>query len=1091
MYRWVQKSNQNLQLQKKPKMGSLVGIVGFSIKNWRIVIGVMLFAVIGGLLALDRLPMDAEPDIPVPFVTVQVVLPGVSPEDSERLLIKPMETEIKSIEGVKQINSIAATNIAQMTIEFEISHDLDKALTDVIEKVDRARADFPREAREPIIEEISTSTLPILVVNLWGDAPERELQKRAKEIQSRLESLPEVLEAKITGERTNVLEAIIDPSKSESLNITIDEISLAVNNNNSLVPAGALQTNNGKFNIKVPGLIEGTEDLSNIVIRRGQNNSIIRMSDIANIRSGYKDTQNIARFNRRNSVSLEISKRQGENILDTSEKVQELVDSIVKGSDWPPTINVSYSQSRAEYIEEMVQELSSSIINAVILVFIVCIAALGWRSAIFVGWAIPASFLIAFCLFYIQGQTINMMILFGLILSVGVLVDSAIVIVEYADRKMDEGLTRSEAFQMAGERMFWPIVSSTATTLVAFVPLLFWETITGKFMSYMPLTMIYVLTASMLMALVFLPTLGAIIGLKPKNNEKSNAALLAGKDGDPSKLTGFTGLYVAFIKKLIQYPLIVIACMFFLGIFIFHIFSSSIEGPPPKPIEFFTQTPSDQIFVLARTRGNGTPEQSMNIAKLLEDRIAKIDGVESIYTVVGPGAAGQGGEAAMNSPDNVPIDATVRIYTELIPFSDRNRTVREIIKDLEIASSNIPGVLTEITAISQGPPIDKDIGIQISSSDRDSLKELTTLIHEKLASIEGVYDTEDTLPLPGVDWSMQVDREEAGRLGLDISKIGNSLQFITEGTLIGRYRPFNVDEEVDIRLRYPKKSRDITQLDSLRIQTPQGAIPISNVVKRIPKKREDKIQRRDLSPFYVVQGNTQKGYATNKQVELMRNWIEETNIPSGTNIKFLGQAEENSEAGQFAIVAFISILLMMAVILLLQFNSFYHVFLTLSAVIMSIIGVMAGLTFYSYISMILVLTGVIALAGIVVNNNIVLIDTYQRLKATGFDSEEAAIRTAAQRLRPVILTTTTTIVGLMPLVLGWRANIFTGEFSTLGSSVSDIWAPISYVLSTGLGFATILTLIITPVMLAMPTVLKKRILKYLPIFLSKRKKVIQ
>ena len=376
-------------------MGSLVGIVGFSIKNWRMVIGIMVFAVLGGILALDRLPMDAEPDIPVPFVTVQVVLPGISPEDSERLLVKPMETEIKSIEGVKQINSTAATNVAQITIEFEISHNLDKALTDVIEKVDRARADFPREAREPVIEEVSTSTLPILVVNLWGDAPERELQKRAKEIQSRLESLAEVLEAKISGERIDVLEAIIDPSKSESLNITIDEISLAVNRNNSLVPAGALQTNNGKFNIKVPGLIESNNDLSNIVIRRNQNNSIIRMSDIAKVRSGYKDAQNIARFNKRNSVSLEISKRQGENILDTSEKVQKLVNSIPNGPDWPSTINVTYSQSRAEYIEEMVQELSSSIINAVILVFIVCIAALGWRSAIFVGWAIPASFLIA------------------------------------------------------------------------------------------------------------------------------------------------------------------------------------------------------------------------------------------------------------------------------------------------------------------------------------------------------------------------------------------------------------------------------------------------------------------------------------------------------------------------------------------------------------------------------------------------------------------------------------------------------------------------------------------------------------------------
>jgi multidrug efflux pump len=1073
-------------------MNALIGIVGFSIRNWRMVIGVMIFAVLGGVLSLDRLPVDAEPDIPVPYVTVKVVLPGVSPEDSERLLVRPMETEIKSIEGIKQINSIAATNVAQITVEFDISHDLDKALSDVIEKVDRARADFPKEALEPIIEEVSTSTLPIIVVNLWGDAPERELQKRAKEVQSRLETLPEVLEAKITGERINVLEAIVDPSKADSLNITIDEILLAVNQNNTLVPTGSLQTNNGKFNIKVPGLIEESKDLSNTVIRRGENDSIIRMSDIATVRNGYKDIENIARFNKRNSVSLEISKRQGENILETETKVQEVLSSMTKSSDWPSTINITYSQSRAQYIREMVKELSSSIINAVILVFIVCIAALGWRSAIFVGWAIPASFLIAFCLFYIQGQTINMMILFGLILSVGVLVDSAIVIVEYADRKMDEGLPRREAFQMAGERMFWPIVSSTATTLVAFVPLLFWETITGKFMSYMPLTMIYVLTASMLMALVFLPTLGSLIGFKPTNNEKSNAALLAGVDGDPSQLKGFTGLYVATIKLLIKYPLLVISTLILICILIVQIFNSSVDGPPPKPIEFFTQTPSDQIFVLARTRGNGTPEQSMRIATLLEDRITKIEGIQSVYTIVGPGAAGQGGEASMNSPDNVPIDSSVRIYTELIPFSERERTISNIIEDLEIASSNIPGVLTEITAIGQGPPIDKDIGIQISSNNRNLLKKYTLLIHDKLASVDGVYDTEDTLPLPGIDWSLKVDRAEAGRLGLDIENIGNSLQFVTEGALIGRYRPLDVDEEVDIRLRYPSSARDISQLDSLRIQTPQGAIPISNVVKRLPNDREDKIARRDLMPFYLVQGNTKKGYATNKQVELLKNWIkEEANIPAEIKIKFLGQAEENAEAGQFAIAAFISILLMMGVILLLQFNSFYHVFLTLSAVVISVFGVMAGLIFYSYISMILVLTGVIALAGIVVNNNIVLIDTYQRLTKAGFKSEEAAIRTAAQRLRPVVLTTTTTIVGLMPLVLGWSANIFTGEFSTLGSSTSDIWAPISYVLSAGLGFATILTLIITPVMLAMPSVLKKRIQKFRSSNFFDRKKTIQ
>ena len=1058
-------------------MGGIVGIVGFSIRNWRMTIGIMIFAVIGGLLALDRLPLDAEPDIPVPFVNVSVVLPGISPEDAERLLIRPMETELKSLEGVKQIDSVAANSVAYVTVEFDISHDQDKAFTDVLEKIDRARAEFPQEAREPVVEEVSTATLPIITVNLWGNVPERELQKRAKDIQARLESLPEVLEAKISGERVDVLEAILDPAKVESLGITFDEIALAVSRNNSLIPAGALETDSGKFNVKLPGLIENPEDLDNLVVRRGANNSIIRMSDIATVRSGYKDIENIARFNQRTSVSLEVSKRQGENILDTAILVQEMVDNISSRDDWPETVNVTYSQSRSVYINDMRRELSSSIINAVILVFIVCIAALGWRSALFVGWAIPASFLIAFFLFFVQGETINMMILFGLILSVGVLVDSAIVIIEYADRKMDEGLPRREAFQLAGERMFWPIVSSTATTLAAFIPLLFWETITGKFMSYFPRTMIYVLTASMLMALIFLPTLGAVIGFKPKKKENSNAALLAGADGDPSKLTGFTGFYVKFIRQLIRFPLLVLLGMAVLGVVIIGSFQASVKGPPPKPVEFFTQTPSDQIFVLARTRGNTTAAQSLEIAKELERRISAIDDVESIYTIAGPGASGNGG-ANLNGPANVPIDSTVRIYTELLPFAERGRPLEDIVEELETVTTGIPGILTEITAIDQGPPIDKDIGVQISSEDRETLKSTALRVREKLASIEGVYEIEDSLPLPGVDWEIEVDRAEAGRLGLDIGRIGAALQFLTEGALVGQYRPLNVEEEVDIRVRYPASSRDLAQLDKLRIQTPQGALPISSVVKRVAKPRQDRIERRDLLPFYVVQANTRKGYATNVQVEEMAKWLEEeADLPAGTQVKFLGQAEENAAAAQFGKNAAMAIMFMMGVILLLQFNSFYHVFLTLSAVVLSVFGVILGLVFYPYISMILVLTGVIALAGIVVNNNIVLIDTYQRLKANGFSSEDAALRTAAQRLRPVILTTLTTVVGLMPLVLGWQANIFTGEFSTQGSSTSDIWAPISYVVSAGLGFATILTLIVTPVMLAMPTVLWGRIQK--------------
>lgn len=1053
-------------------MGGIVGIVGFAIRNWRMTIGIMLFAVIGGFLAISRLPLDAEPDVPIPFVNIQVVLPGISPEDSERLLIRPMETELKSIEGLKQMDGVAATNVAFLTLEFEASHDLDQAIADVLEKVDRARAEFPQEAQEPIVNEISTSALPIVTVNLWGDAPERALQRQAKNLQRRLESLPQVLEAKISGERIDVLEAVIHPSKIDSLGISFDEIAAAVARNNSLIPAGTLETDSGKFNVKLPGLIESPKDMEDLVVRRGVNGDIVRISDIATVRSGYKDISNIARFNGRTSASLEISKRQGENILSTVALVENLVNELKASPDWPETINVTFSQSRAVYINDMRNELSSSIINAVILVFIVCIAALGWRSALFVGWAIPASFLIAFFLFLIQGETINMMILFGLILSVGVLVDSAIVIVEYADRKMDEGLGRKEAFQMAGERMFWPIISSTATTLAAFIPLLFWDTIPGKFMSYFPRTMIYVLTASMLMALIFLPTMGSIIGFKPKKKNNSNAALLAGADGDPSLLKGFTGIYVKFIQTLIRFPLLVILALGLLATIIMGGFQASMEGPPPKPVAFFTDSPSDQIFVFARTRGNSTAEQSLDIAEELEQRLSQIDGIESIYTLAGPNS---GGGFSFDGPSNVPADTSVRIYLELHPYGER-RPLLDIYAEIEAASEGIPGVLTEVSAIDQGPPIAKDIGIQISSENRLKLREFTQQVRAKLETIEGVHDFEDSLPLPGIDWELVVDRAEAGRLGLDVGRIGSAIQFLTEGALVGKYRPLDVEEEVDIRVRYPKSARDLSQLDKLRIQTPQGAVPLSSVIKRVAKPRQDKIERRDLLPFFTVQGNTRKGYATNKQVEELERWFEEeANIPSDVKIKFLGQAEENAATAQFGKNAAMAILFMMGVILLLQFNSFYHVFLTLSSVVLSVLGVLLGLTFYPYISSILVLTGVIALAGIVVNNNIVLIDTYQRLKAHGFSSEDAALRTAAQRLRPVFLTTLTTVVGLMPLVLAWQANIFTGKFSTQGSSTSDIWAPISYVISCGLGFATILTLIITPVLLAMPAVIGGRL----------------
>jgi len=1059
-------------------------IVGAAIEAWRVTLGIMLFIIVGGYIAMTSLPLDAEPDIPVPFVNVRVVLPGVSPGDAERLLVRPLEAELKSVDGLKTMDAVAANNVAYIILEFTPSFDQDQAVLDVQEAVNRARAEFPEEAKEPIVQEVDTSSMPIFVVNLFGDVPERTLQNTAKELQQRVEGIASILAADISGERTDVLEAVVDPTLLESAGITFDELAAAISRNNQLITAGSLETSNGQFNVKLPGLIEDANDLAELVVRSDSSGAVVRMSDIAVVRRTYKDPQTYARYNNNRSVSLEITKRNGENILDTINSVREVVEEYQASDAWPDTIQVEYSQDKSRYILEMVRSLSSSIINAILLVFIVCLIALGVRSAVFVGFAIPGSFLVAFFIMWVQGETINMMILFGLILSVGVLVDSAIVIIEYADRKMAEGLKAKEAYQMAGERMFWPIISSTATTLAAFLPLLFWETITGKFMAYFPLTMIYVLSASVLMALIFLPTIGAVLGdlrerlsRSPEPEISETALALAGDSGDPTKLTGFTGLYVRMVEKTIRFPLALLSAVIALCVFITFAFIAAMSGPPPKPVEFFTQTPSDQVYVFIRARGNSTPEAKRELALEVERRLndAKIEGIEGVYTVAGTGA---GGGSQMDGLSDTPGDAVVKIFFQLEDFSDR-RGVVTILDDIRLAVADMPGVIPEVTAASNGPPVGKDIGIEFTGRDRMAVAEATRQAEAYLYQMEGVEDVETTLPLPGVEWQLDVDREEAGRLGLDINRIGQTVQFVTEGALVGYYRPLDNDEEVDIRIRLPQSARDIRALDQLRIQTPAGSIPLASVVERTAQPREDSIMRRNQAAVYEVKANTADGYAPNIQVEELRQWLEtEADLPMEVDWKFLGQQEENAEAAAFGMAALAAILFMMSVILLLQFNSFYHVLLTLSAVVLSVFGVLLGLIFYSYVSMVLTMVGVIALMGIVVNNNIVLIDTYQRLLKTGSDPVDAAIRTAAQRLRPVVLTTVTTVVGLMPLVIGFDANVLTGEFDIRGSGTSDIWKPLSYALVCGLSFATVLTLFLTPALLAAPYVWKNRIARW-------------
>ncbi len=1043
----------------------MTGIVDFAVRQWRMTMALLLFIVVGGFFAMFTISLDAEPDVAIPFVIVQVALPGVSPEDAERLLVKPLETELKSLDGVKQMDSTAATNVAVIVLEFDANFDQDTVIDDVFEAVNKARGELPNDAKEPTVAELNTQTLPVIVINLFGSAPQRELQNRAKELQTALESNSKILEANILGERENLLEAVVDPGLMEGLNITFNELAFAIARNNQLITAGKLETNSGKFNIKLSGLIQNVDDLAQIVIRTGSDGSIIQLKDIAVVRRSYKDHTSNALFQSRPSVSIEVSKRTGENIIETIEDVRKITEEI--SATWPETINVELSQDQTVQIVELIKSLVSAIINAVVLVIIVCIAALGLRSALMVGFAIPASFLMTIFMFNVLGTSLNMMVMFGMVLSVGILVDSAIVIIEYADRKLAEGLDRKQAYVLAGKRMFWPIISSTATTMAAFLPFLFWNTIPGQFMSYFPKTLIFILSASLLMALIFLPTLGALFGPKTIQNPRESLKALSGAEGNPIAIQGFTGGYARMIDKLARRPLIVFFVILALVIGIFKWF-----GATDHRVEFFTAEGGQEIYVYARARGNTSTSSDYEIAKMLEKRLAGIEGVKSMFSISGEGASSGGG---FDGPQTVPLDTVARTFLELQPFEQR-RSTYAIEQDVRAVTADMPGVLIDIEVLSEGPPVGKDVSVELTSTNLESLNKAAKTMTAYFENQDGLYAIENTIPLPGIDWQLQVDRAEAGRLGLDIGTIGAAVQFVTEGSLVGVYRPLDSDKEIDIRIRYPDTARDLQQLDNLRIQTSEGALPLSAVVNRIAQPRQDSIQRRDQKRVYEVKANAREGYATNQIVAQMKNWIEtKANFPDDVAIKFLGQDEEIAEAAKFFAGAAIAMLFMMGVILLWQFNSFWHVVLTLSAVIFSLAGVLLGLQFYPYISILLCGTGVLALAGIVVNNNIVLIDTYQRLLLKGYTSHDAAVRTAAQRMRPVLLTTITTVVGLMPMALAVQADLFTGIFSAKGTATSQIWAPLSYVLVCGLAFSTILTLVLTPVLLAAPALWKKRL----------------
>jgi multidrug efflux pump len=1041
-------------------------LIDGAIKRRKVVLGVTLIASLFGLFAYLSMPREAQPDIDLPYLSVIVPYPGVSPEDAERLLVKPLEIQLQTIEGVKHMNSVARQNMAIVTLEFEPNFTKDKALQDVRAKVDLARGKFPPDAEPPIIEEQSFSEQPIIGVVLSGAAPERQLTQIARNLQDRLETAPGVLQVYVNGNREEVLEVTIDPLRMEAYNVTTGELAQVIGRNNQLVPAGDMRTAQGRFAVKVPGVVEKPEDILALPIKKN-GDRLVTVGDIGDVRRTFKEPAFITRFNGQPAISLEVAKRSGSNLIQTVKTIRGVVAEEQKR--WPSTVRVGYTYDSSEFIGRTLTVLESGILTASLLVMMIIVASLGIRQGLMVGIAIPACFLLAFMMIHAMGVTLNQMVMFGMVLAVGILVDGGIVVVEYADRKMAEGLPKEEAFAAAGKRMFWPVVNGVLTTLCAFVPFMFWNSIAGKFMSYLPLTLFFVLGASIFVALIFTPALGSIFGRKAAVDAEHLAEIEKSEHGDPREMKGFMGWYARTISMLGKHPgrTVAVTLALIVGVAVWF-------GSTKHRTEFFLDEDPEFVSVYVKARGNLSPEAQDGLVRQVENRLTDVKGVESLYVRAG----------AFNSnggPNSPPNDTIGVLQVDFKDYEDRKAlglVGRDIAEDIRRRVRGTSGIQVEVREPEGGPPTGKDVQVQLSSHDPLALERAANLVKAKLAQDPQLIELEDNRTSPGIEWNLTVDREAAGRYGVDVLSVGQAIQFLTGGVLVGRFRPDDAEDELDIRVRFPTDSRTMAAFDQLKISTPQGPVPASYFVKRVPAQQVTQIQRREGQRLVILQANTLQGVAANQKIAQLKPWLEKAPIDPAVRWKFTGADEEGQAAAKFFMAAMAVSLFMMAVILLWQFNSFYGVVVTLSAVALSTVGVLLGIQLnllhtFDYVSVIMLGTGVVALAGVVVGHNIVLVDTFYQLRRQGFPADEAAVRAAAQRFRPVMLTTLVTVVGLLPLMFQIHPNFHIGrlEYRAPGS---EWWVQLSGAVVWGLSFATLLTLVLTPVLLAAPKVASRR-----------------
>jgi CzcA family heavy metal efflux pump len=1005
-----------------------------------LVLVTLLLIIVAGLYSYAKLPREAAPDIQIPYIFVTTDYEGVAPEDMEKLITVPLERKLKGLEGVEELTSQSDDGKSTIAIKFLPSEDIDDALQKVRDKVDQASGDLPSDLEDdPLVSEMNFSDMPIIQVVLSGPFSLKRLKVFAEDLEDRFESISGVLDARIIGGLEREIHVEFDLDRVGAYKVPFTAMLQSVERGNVNMPGGSMDIGDMRYQVRVPEDFQTPAEIDSIVafVRDGKP---VYLRDVAAIRDHYKDIATLSRLNGENAVTLQVIKRSGENIIDINDRVAAVVEEM--RLLLPPTLTISLTADMAEDIRNMVADLENNILTGLILVLGVVLIFIGGRSAVFVSVAIPVSMLITFELLRLLGITLNMVVLFSLILALGMLVDNGIVIVENIYRHMQEGKSRYQAALDGTSEVAWPVITSTLTTVGAFFPMIFWPGIMGGFMSFLPKTVILALAGSLFVALVINPVLSA---------RYQTAAPVLAADGNVARSRS-KRFYLWLLEWALNHRALV------LGVCVVMLLGSALAfGKFGKGVEFFPETEPKRAYANVKLPVGTNLDATDRYIRIIEDVCSEYEDVRYVIGSTGAATGGDfGGGGSGTHLGSVTLD--------FIPIGERARHSSEIISEVrDRLAALITGAELRVEKEDEGPPTGDPVSLEIYGDDMQVLAGIVEQVRALMRDIPGIVDMKDNLVTGKPEIQIRVDKEKTSLLGLDTYTVAYTVKAAINGAKVGVFREGK--DEYDIVAKLPRKDRE--SVESLRRITVSGLdgepVPLTTLARVELASGLGAINHKDQKRVVTVSSDV-SGRLANDIIRELDGKLRALAWPRGYTYSFAGEQEEQRKAQEFLSEAFVAAIFLIFMVLVAQFNSMVTPLIVLTSVVLSFIGVFAGLLITgTAFGIIMTGVGVISLAGVVVNNAIVLIDYFEQLKAKGMQTREALLEAGLTRFRPVLLTAVTTILGLLPMALGVSFDFFKWELITKSES-AQWWGPMAVAVIFGLLVATLLTLVVVPVL---------------------------